>query len=50
MNGVTVVYIVFAITIASIFAYVFLLSKRQKESESEIRELSEIIHRKKDVH
>jgi CcmD family protein len=49
MSGITAVYVVFAITIASIFAYVFLLSKRQKESEAEIEELSDIIKRRTDV-
>ncbi len=46
MSGITVVYVVFAIVIAAIFGYVFLLSKRQQESEAEIEELRDIIERR----
>ncbi len=46
MSGITVVYVVFAIVIAAIFGYAFLLSKRQQESEAEIEELQEIINRR----
>lgn len=41
MNGITVVYVVFAIVLASIFGYVFLLSRRQREIEAEVQELRE---------
>ncbi len=41
MSGITVVYVVFAIVLASIFGYAFLLSRRQKEIEAEVEELRE---------
>ncbi len=43
MSGITVVYVVFAIVFASIFGYIFLLSRRQREIESEIDDLREIV-------
>ena len=39
MSGITVVYVVFAIVIASIFGYAFLLSRRQRDLELEIEDL-----------
>lgn len=39
MSGITAVYVVFAIVIASIFGYVFLLSRRQREVELELADL-----------
>ncbi|MSQ26246.1 MAG: CcmD family protein [Dehalococcoidia bacterium] len=39
MSGITAVYVVFAIVIASIFGYVFLLSRRQREVELELDDL-----------
>ena len=46
MSGITVVYVVFAIVIASIFGYVFLLSRRQMETEAAIEELKEILNQR----
>ena len=43
MSGITAVYVVFAIVIASIFGYTFLLSRRQREIETEIDELKDRI-------
>ncbi len=43
----TVVYIVFAIVLASMFGYVYLLSRRQKELEADIQDLQNLIARKK---
>lgn len=43
----TVVYVVFAIVLASIFGYVYLLSRRQKELEADIQDLQGLIARKK---
>ena len=45
MSGITVVYIVFAIVLASIFGYIFLLSRRQQEIEVEIEELKDIVQK-----
>ncbi|MBF8299416.1 MAG: hypothetical protein HW397_465 [Dehalococcoidia bacterium] len=39
MGGITAVYIVFSIVLASMFGYVYLLSRRQRELEGEIEEL-----------
>ena len=39
MSGITAVYVVFAIVIASIFGYVFLLARRQREVELELDDL-----------
>ncbi len=39
MNGNTVVFIVFAIVLASMFGYMFLLSRRQRELEIDVEEL-----------
>ena len=39
MSGITAVDVVFAIVIASIFGYVFLLSRRQREVELELADL-----------
>lgn len=43
----TVVYIVFAIVLASMFGYVYLLSRRQKELEADIQDLQSLIARRK---
>ncbi|MEE9286057.1 MAG: CcmD family protein [Dehalococcoidia bacterium] len=48
MSGITVVYIVFAIVIASIFGYTFLISQRQREIETEMDELKRIMAEKQD--
>jgi len=40
-----VVYVVFAIVLASIFGYIFLLSRRQQEIEAEIKDLKDIVHK-----
>ena len=45
MSGITVVYIVFAIVLASIFGYIFLLSRRQREIEVEIEDLKDIVQK-----
>jgi CcmD family protein len=39
MSGITVVYVVFAIVIASLFGYTFLLSRRQREIEADLDDL-----------
>ena len=46
MSGISVVYLVFAIVIASIFGYMFLLSRRQREIEEEVEELKEMVRRR----
>lgn len=43
MSGITVVYVVFAIVIACIFGYVFLISRRQREIEAEMDELKAVL-------
>ncbi len=45
MSGITVVYIVFAIVLASIFGYTFLLSRRQREIEVEIEDLKDLLQK-----
>lgn len=45
MNGITVVYVVFAIVLASMFGYIFLLSRRQRDLESEVDELRDSLTR-----
>ena len=45
MSGITVVYVVFAIVLASIFGYIFLLSRRQREIEAEIDDLKDIVQK-----
>ena len=47
MSGITVVYVVFAIVLASIFGYVFLLSRRQREIEVEIEDLKDIVQKRR---
>ena len=47
MRGMTVVYIVFAIVLASIFAYVFLLSRRQRDLEGDLQDLKQLLRNKK---
>ncbi len=39
MSGITAVYVVFAIVLLSIFGYVYLLSRRQRELEGELEDL-----------
>ena len=39
MTGMTAVYVVFAIVLAAIFGYVYLLSRRQRELEADMEEL-----------
>lgn len=39
MTGITAAYVVFAIVLLSIFGYVYLLSRRQRELEGEIEDL-----------
>lgn len=39
MSGLTVVYVVFTLVLASIFGYVYLLSRRQRELESDLEVL-----------
>lgn len=46
MKGITVVYVVFAIVIAAIFGYTFLMARRQREIESEMDDLKEQVERK----
>ena len=48
MSGIAVVYVVFAIVIACIFGYTFLMSQRQREIEAEMDELREILADKQD--
>ena len=43
----TIVYIVFAIVLASMFGYVYLLSRRQKELEADLQDLHSLIAQKK---
>ncbi|MCL0101488.1 CcmD family protein [Dehalococcoidia bacterium] len=43
MTGITVVYVVFAIVLVSIFGYAFLLSRRQRELEEAIQDLKETL-------
>jgi len=46
MSGITVVYVVFAIVLAAIFGYVFLLSRRQRDIEAEVEELRDRVREK----
>lgn len=39
MRGMTAVYVVFAIVLAALFGYLYLLSRRQRELESDLQEL-----------
>ena len=39
MSGLTAVYVVFAIVFASMFGYMLLLSRRQRDTELEVEEL-----------
>lgn len=48
MSGLTAVYVTFAISLASIFGYIFLLSQRQKETEMEVNDLREQLSRRGD--
>ena len=43
MSGITVVYLVFAIVIARLFGYTFLISQRHRESEAEMVELRGVL-------
>jgi CcmD family protein len=43
MTGITAVYVVFALVLASIFAYVFLLSRRQRDLDAEIEDLRRLM-------
>ena len=45
MSGLTVVYVVFAITVASMFGYLLLLSRREREVAAETAELRELGYR-----
>ena len=47
MSGITAVYIVFAIVLAAIFGYVYLLSRRQRELESDLEVLRQGIEDRK---
>ena len=47
MRGITAVYVVFAIVLAAIFVYVFLLSRRQRELEGDIEDLRRNVQEKK---
>jgi hypothetical protein len=40
MSGLTVVYVVFAIVVGSVFSYLFLMSKRHREVDEELAELT----------
>lgn len=39
MSGLSVVYVVFAIVLGSLFAYTLLLSRRQREVEAQLDDL-----------
>ena len=39
MSGITAVYVVFAIVLAALFGYLYLLSRRQRELESDLEVL-----------
>jgi CcmD family protein len=43
MSGITVVYVVFAIVIAAIFGYTFLIARRQRDIEAEMDELKSLV-------
>ncbi len=47
MHGITAVYITFSIVIAAIFGYAFLLSRRQRDVEADIKDLKALIAEKK---
>ena len=46
MNGITAVYIVFAIVLAAIFGYIFLLSRRQRDLEGDLQDLRQAIEKR----
>ncbi len=46
MSGITAVYIVFGVVLASLFVYIYLLSRRQRELEGDIEALRQRVERK----
>ncbi len=47
MDGITVVYVVFAIVIAAIFGYTFLIARRQREIEQEMDDLKHLVEERR---